>query len=81
MNPTHLGRQTNAGTGRMALEKKRRQGGNAWRFYRDDASRWRWKYVMNGKTVARAYEGFERYRDCIQDARLHGYNGDVDRAQ
>lgn len=65
----------------MALEKKARQSRNAWRFYRDDASKWRWKYVMNGKTVARAYESFEQYCDCVRDARSHGYNGKAARGR
>ena len=44
-----------------------------WRFFRDDTARWRWKYMMNGKAVAQAYEGFADYAACVADARTHGY--------
>jgi hypothetical protein len=46
-----------------------------WKFYQDASNRWRWKYVMQGKTVAQAYSTFERYGDCVNDARTHGYRG------
>jgi hypothetical protein len=47
--------------------------GQPWRFFQDEHARWRWKYVMNGKAVAQAYEAFADYADCVADARTHGY--------
>lgn len=44
-----------------------------WKFYQDEANKWRWKYIMQGKTAAQAYSSFDQYSDCVQDARLHGY--------
>jgi hypothetical protein len=46
---------------------------DGWKFYRDADDKWRWKYIMQGKSVAQAYKGFEQYPDCIADARVHGY--------
>ena len=48
---------------------------DSWQFYRDDERKWRWTYSLQGKTAARAYVGFERYGDCVDDARRHGYRG------
>ena len=44
-----------------------------WRFFKDEHERWRWKYLMNGKAVAQAHEGFAEYADCVADARGRGY--------
>ena len=57
----------------MNTRKSAERTPQPWRFFRDDAARWRWKYVMNGKAVAQAYEGFADYEDCVADARTHGY--------
>ena len=60
----------------MTSERKRAdRSTDNWKFYQDGANKWRWKYIMQGKTVAHAYGSFEHYRDCIQDARVHGYRG------
>lgn len=58
----------------MSSRKERAErSADRWKFYQDDASKWRWKYIMQGKTAAQAYGSFDRYSDCVQDARLHGY--------
>ncbi|OGA55900.1 MAG: hypothetical protein A3F74_11115 [Betaproteobacteria bacterium RIFCSPLOWO2_12_FULL_62_58] len=58
----------------MSTERKRdNRSADKWKFYQDNSNRWRWKYIMQGKIAAQAYYSFEQYRDCIQDARLHGY--------
>ena len=49
------------------------RGQQPWRFFKDGEARWRWKYMMNGKAVAQAYEGFVEYDDCVANARTHGY--------
>jgi hypothetical protein len=58
----------------MSFGRKRAQRTtDKWKFYRDGANKWRWKYIMQGKTAARAYSSFDRYGDCVRDARRHGY--------
>ena len=58
----------------MPIERKKGdRSTDQWKFFRDDDDRWRWKYIMQGRIAAQAYNSFEQYRDCIQDARLHGY--------
>lgn len=44
-----------------------------WEFFQDETSRWRWKYILSGRTAAQAFNSFEQYSDCVRDARLHGY--------
>jgi hypothetical protein len=57
----------------MTQQRKASRPADRWRFFRDTANQWRWKYIMQGKTVAQAYEGFAEYVDCVADARVHGY--------
>lgn len=58
----------------MSFAKKRtRHSTDTWRFYRDEANRWRWKYILQGRIAAQAYSSFDQYSDCVRDARLHGY--------
>ena len=54
-------------------KKKAERSTDKWKFYQDEANKWRWKYIMQGRTVAQAYGCFDRYGDCVQNARLHGY--------
>ena len=61
----------------MTAQRKSVRGQQPWRFFQDDRACWRWKYVMNGKAVAQAYEGFVKYDDCVADARTHGYREGV----
>lgn len=58
-------------------KKGERSTGN-WKFHQDSRSKWRWKYIMQGKTVAQAYSCFAQYGDCVDDARSHGYRGKPD---
>jgi hypothetical protein len=53
--------------------KPAERGQQPWRFFQDADARWRWKYMMNGKAVAQAYEGFAEYADCVADAQARGY--------
>jgi hypothetical protein len=57
----------------MTSERKPERSPQPWRFFQDAHARWRWKYMMNGKAVAQAYEAFAKYDDCVADARTHGY--------
>jgi hypothetical protein len=57
----------------MTGARKPERSARPWRFFQDQDARWRWKYVMNGKAVAQAYEGFADYERCVADARVHGY--------
>ncbi|MBI3918485.1 MAG: DUF1508 domain-containing protein [Betaproteobacteria bacterium] len=57
----------------MSSGKIEERSTDKWKFYRDEANKWRWRYIMQGRTVAQAYGSFARYGDCVQDARLHGY--------
>ena len=57
----------------MSTVRKSERVQQPWRFFQDGESRWRWKYVMNGKAVAQAYQGFAKYAECVADARTHGY--------
>jgi hypothetical protein len=57
----------------MTGARKQERSAKPWRFFQDEDARWRWKYVMNGKAVAQAYEAFADYADCVADARTHGY--------
>lgn len=58
----------------MSSGRKRAQrSSDQWKFYRDEADKWRWKYIMQGKIAAQAYSSFDQYNDCVQDARRHGY--------
>ena len=61
----------------MTTLRKPERSARPWRFFQDQDSRWRWKYVMNGKAVAQAYEGFADYEQCVADARTHGYRDTV----
>ena len=54
-------------------ERRNEASGDRWDFYRDENNRWRWKYIMQGRTVAQAYEAHSRYADCVEDAKQHGY--------
>lgn len=62
-------------SGERAVTPERRSetSGDRWDFYRDENNRWRWKYIMQGRTVAQAYEAHARYADCVADAKQHGY--------
>ena len=57
----------------MTSQRKTERSPQPWRFFQDAHARWRWKYMMNGKAVAQAYEAFAKYDDCVADARTHGY--------
>ena len=57
----------------MTSQRKTERSPQPWRFFQDAKARWRWKYMMNGKAVAQAYEAFAKYDDCVADARTHGY--------
>lgn len=58
----------------MTSQRKTADSSNdRWSFYKDETDTWRWKYIMQGRTVAQAYESFEYYAACIADARSHGY--------
>jgi hypothetical protein len=46
---------------------------DGWKFYQDADARWRWQYVMHGRTVAQARLGHERQSSCVAEARVHGY--------
>ena len=46
---------------------------DGWKFYRDADDRWRWKYVMHGRTVAQARVGHELEEACVAEACVHGY--------
>lgn len=62
----------------MGMPARRVKGDRStdkWKFYQDRTSRWRWKYIMHGRTAAQAFNSFEQYGDCVEDARLHGYRG------
>jgi hypothetical protein len=60
----------------MSTQKKRAdRATDKWKFYQDEANKWRWKYIMQGRTAAQAYSSFEEYEDCVDDARTHGYRG------
>ena len=61
----------------MTQQRKASRPADRWRFFRDAANNWRWKYILQGKAVARAYEGFAEYADCVADARAHGYREPV----
>ena len=50
---------------------------DGWEIYQDADDRWRWKYVMQGRTVAQARVGHEREAACVAEARVHGYREDV----
>jgi hypothetical protein len=50
---------------------------DGWQIYRDADDRWRWKYIMQGRTVAQAREAHEHYSACIAEARVHGYREHV----
>ena len=63
----------------MSTERKKGdRSTDKWKFYQDGGNKWRWKYIMQGKTVAQAYSSFERFGDCVDDARSHGYRGKPD---
>lgn len=53
--------------------KRAERSTDKWKFYQDGANKWRWRYIMQGKTVAQAYGSFDHYSDCVRNARLHGY--------
>ena len=58
------------------MTQQRKAGGRSadrWQFFQDASGNWRWKYIMQGKTVAQAYEGFAEYSGCVANARTHGY--------
>ena len=57
----------------MRNRKPAERGPQPWRFFQDEDARWRWKYMMNGKAVAKAHAAFAAYEDCVADARTHGY--------
>ena len=62
----------------MSSGRKRAQRSpDKWKFYQDGANKWRWRYIMQGKTAAQAYHSFDHYGDCVQDARRHGYRKDA----
>jgi hypothetical protein len=60
-----------------AQRKILERSADKWKFYQDEANKWRWKYIMQGKTAAQAYSSFDQYSDCVQDARLHGYRANA----
>jgi hypothetical protein len=57
----------------IGVERTGDASADRWDFYRDEDNRWRWKYIMQGRTVAQAYEAHARYADCVADAKQHGY--------
>jgi len=63
----------------MTQQRKTSTPADRWRFFRDAANNWRWKYIMQGKAVAQAYAGFAQYGDCVADAKAHGYREPVRR--
>jgi hypothetical protein len=63
----------------MTQQRKASRPADRWRFFRDAADKWRWQYIMQGKAVAQAYEGFAEYADCVANARAHGYREPVNR--
>lgn len=50
---------------------------DGWKFDRDPDGEWRWKYVLHGRTVARARQGHKQYSACVAEARMHGYREHV----
>lgn len=45
-----------------------------WRFYMDQAHRWRWQHLAIDRTVvAESAKGFGDYEDCLTDAKNSGY--------
>ena len=50
----------------------------SWEFYVDDTGLFRWR-LMNcyGRITAMALDGFSNREDCLEDARINGFAGDV----
>jgi hypothetical protein len=45
----------------------------------DRAVHWRWRaFTQAGKLFAESGQSFEMFLDCVEDAKLHGYQRDPD---
>jgi uncharacterized protein YegP (UPF0339 family) len=50
-----------------------------WEFYKDRRGEWRWrKRAGNNKIVGASSEGFKNRVDCIRNARMSGYEPDIE---
>ncbi len=51
---------------------------DSWEFYIDNTSHYRWRLInCYGRIIRMAINGFLNREDCLEDARLHGFTGDV----
>lgn len=49
---------------------------DAWEFYEDNKSEWRWRKTdVNGNIVGAASEGYKAKADAVKNAEHYGYNG------
>lgn len=47
---------------------------DTWEFYKDAKKEWRWKRTSsNGKEVGASTEGYKNKKDCVSNAKRHGY--------
>ena len=64
----------------LAAKARPARTADNWRFYQDATHKWRWKYVMHGRTVAQAYASYDDFEGCVKDARTHGYRGSAEKS-
>jgi uncharacterized protein YegP (UPF0339 family) len=49
-----------------------------WEFYQDKAAKFRWKlWAANGNVIAASSQGYSTLKDCVHNASILGYAGDV----
>ncbi len=61
------------------VEIKEEFGGFVWKFFQGGAKKWRWqKLSLKHRVISQSELALDQYWDCVQDARLSGYNGTAD---
>lgn len=51
---------------------------DVWDFKKDGSGRWRWqRQSLRHELIEEGLESFERFEDCVADARRCGYTGSV----
>ncbi len=49
---------------------------DTWYFYKDKNKQWRWRRkALNHRIVGASTEGYHNRKDCLANARRHGYWG------
>ena len=50
-----------------------------WRFKKDTNGRWIWlRHASDGEALTASRQDFEEFDECVADARLRGYDGNID---